>query len=244
MDDTGAGDASPNEGLKLLALLGEETRRAVYFAVRDAEGALSRKDIANQVGITVGLATFHLEKLLEAGLLTAYYQRPPGRSGPGAGRSAKYYQTADVELAVSIPPRHYRRLSALLVEGATSAGEGEDFDRAVLRVAHQHGHDDGTRLRHAHQLRRPGRARILDLVTELLHEQGYEPYRADTTVALGNCPFRGLAQDAPELVCAINHAYLDGLVEGLGGGRVPAVLACRRPRDCCVLIGDLLEESR
>lgn len=242
MDDTDAGDASPGEGLDLLALLGDETRRAVYFAVREAEGALSRKDVASQVGITVRLATFHLEKLLEAGLLTAYYQRPPGRSGPGAGRSAKYYQPADVELAVTIPPRRYRRLGALLVEGATSAGEGEDLDRAALRVARQHGHDDGTRLRRAHGLRRPSRARILDLVTELLHEQGYEPYRTDTTVALGNCPFRGLAQDAPELVCAINHAYLTGVIEGLGGGRVPAELACRRPRDCCVLIGDPADE--
>lgn len=232
------GETGPVEGLDLLALLGDETRRAVYFAVRQAPQALSRKDIAGQVGITVRLATFHLEKLLDAGLLTAYYRRPPGRAGPGAGRSAKYYQPADVEVAVTIPPRRYRRLSALLVAGATSAAVGEDPTRAALRVARQEGHDDGTGLRRARRLRRPGRARILELVTDLLHEQGYEPYRVDDTVALGNCPYDGLARDAPQLVCAVNHSYLEGLLEGLGGGRVPTVLACRRPRDCCVLIGD------
>lgn len=241
MTDTADGEPGSVEGLDLLALLGEETRRAVYFAVRDAEAAVTRKDIAGRVGITVRLATFHLEKLLDAGLLTAYYQRPPGRSGPGAGRSAKYYQPADVEVAVTIPPRRYHRLSALLVEGATSAAEGEDLSRAARRVAHQHGHDDGRDLRRAHRLRRPGRAKTLDLVTEFLHEQGYEPYRVDGAVALGNCPFRGVAQGAPEVVCAVNHAYLDGLLEGVGGGRVPAVLACRQPRDCCVLVGDVSE---
>lgn len=234
-----AGDqSSPVEGLDLLALLGDETRRAVYFAVRDAEEALTRKDIAGRVGITVRLATFHLEKLHDAGLLTAYYQRPPGRSGPGAGRSAKYYEPADVEVAVTIPPRCYRRLSELLVQGATSAGEHEAFNDAALRVAHQHGHDDGRVLRRTHRLRRPTPSRILEVVTDFLQEQGYEPYRTNDTVALGNCPFNGLAQDAPELVCAVNHAYLEGLIEGLGGGRVPALLACRRPGDCCVLLGD------
>lgn len=226
-------------GLELLALLGDETRRAVYFTVREAGQALTRKDVAERVGIAVRLSTFHLEKLLDAGLLTAYYQRPPGRSGPGAGRSAKYYQPADVEVAVTIPPRRYRALSELLVEAATSAREDETIDLAAVRVARDHGHTEGRNLRGTNGLRRPGRARVLAVVTEYLHAQGYEPYHVGSAVALGNCPFRGLAANAPELVCAANHAYLEALVAGVGGASVPAVLACQRQSDCCVLLGDV-----
>lgn len=239
MSDEQRDASAPMEGLDLLALLGEETRRAVYFTVREAGRALTRKDVAEQVDITVRLSTFHLEKLLDAGLLTAYYQRPPGRSGPGAGRSAKYYEPADVEMAVTIPPRRYRRLSGLLVEAMTSARDDEPIEDAAVRVAREHGHRDGSQLRRSHRLRRPGRARVLDIATEFLHEQGYEPYRVGSAVALGNCPFRGLAATAPELVCAANHGYLEGLLGGMGSQKVPAVLACQRQGDCCVLLGDV-----
>lgn len=239
MSDEQVSGGTREDELDLLALLGDDTRRAVYFAVRDADGALTRKDVAGQLGISVHLAAFHLEKLLEGGWLTAYYQRPPGRGGPGAGRSAKYYEPADIEVAVTIPPRSYQRLSGMLVEAVTSQGEGETGEDAAVRVAREHGYDDGSRVRRAHRLRRPGRARTLDLVAQFLEEQGYEPYRVAGAIGLGNCPFRGLAVEAPELVCTANHAYLEGLIHGVGGAALPAVLACRRQGDCCVMLGDI-----
>jgi predicted ArsR family transcriptional regulator len=52
-------------------------------------------------------------------------------------------------------------------------------------------------------------------------------------VRLRNCPFHTLARRAPEIVCAINQALLDGLLRGLGDQRVQAVLA-PRPDACCV----------
>jgi hypothetical protein len=41
------------------------------------------------------------------------------------------------------------------------------------------------------------------------------------------------ARRAPEVVCAINQALLDGVLQGLGGQRVHAILA-PRPDACCV----------
>lgn len=235
---TGTGTGQDEE-LGLLGLLAEDTRRAVYFAVRQASEPLSRKKVAAEVGIDTRLATFHLEKLLDAGLLSAHYKRPPGRSGPGAGRTAKYYQPADVEVAVTIPARDYRRLGEALVRAVADTGEDEETREAVRRIAREQGRSDGTALRRQQRLRRPGRARTLDVVTRLLHRQGYEPYRSGDTVALGNCPFHRLAQLAPELVCTVNQAYIRGALEGLGGVMLPTVLACRRPGDCCVQVGDI-----
>jgi predicted ArsR family transcriptional regulator len=56
---------------------------------------------------------------------------------------------------------------------------------------------------------------------EELDRLGFDTARAaDGAVTLRNCPFRALAQRAPEVVCAINHAFVDGLVRGLGNRSV------------------------
>src|ERR1041385_854041 len=94
-------------GVERVATLGEPIRRRVFEAVRRAGRPVSREDVAAETGISRKLAAFHLDKLLERGLLTSHFARPPGRSGPGAGRSAKYYEPSDVQVEVSIPPRRY-----------------------------------------------------------------------------------------------------------------------------------------
>jgi predicted ArsR family transcriptional regulator len=69
---------------------------------------------------------------------------------------------------------------------------------------------------------------------EVAEQDGYEPYRRGRrTVALRNCPFQALARSAPQVVCTINRAVLEGLLRGLGDQHVEAVLA-PRPGACCV----------
>src|SRR5918911_20308 len=51
------------------------------------------------------LAAFHLDKLVEAGLLEASFRRLGERRGPGAGRPAKLYRRGAGEVAASLPPR-------------------------------------------------------------------------------------------------------------------------------------------
>ena len=79
------------------------------------------------------LAVYHLDKLVEAGLLTASYQRPPGRSGPGAGRPAKLYARSDREFAVTVPPREYELAARLLVQAVES--DPSDKSRVALLEA-------------------------------------------------------------------------------------------------------------
>jgi predicted ArsR family transcriptional regulator len=55
---------------------------------------VGRDAVAARVGVGRTLAAFHLDKLAAAGLLTISFARPPGRTGPGAGRPAKLYRRA------------------------------------------------------------------------------------------------------------------------------------------------------
>src|SRR5438045_1003412 len=80
--------------LDTVALLADPTRRALYEYVSSASDRIDRDAAADGVGIARGLAAFHLDRLAAAGLLVVEYHRRNGRSGPGAGRPAKFYRRA------------------------------------------------------------------------------------------------------------------------------------------------------
>lgn len=124
--------------LARLCTLDEPTRRAVYLTVRQ-EPPASRAQVAEAVGISVSLAAFHLDTLVEAGLLEAFYARPVGRGGPGAGRPAKWYRPSDVELEVSLPARRYDVLASILAEAIHMAAASDEVEAAVRKVARQAG---------------------------------------------------------------------------------------------------------
>ena len=68
--------------LDALGALTDPTRRAVYEVVASAGPApVSRDDVVAALGVGRTLAAFHLDKLVEAGLLEASYARRTGRSG-------------------------------------------------------------------------------------------------------------------------------------------------------------------
>jgi predicted ArsR family transcriptional regulator len=225
--------SSPLRGLTALGPLGDELRRRVYEFIRRAGRAVTREDVAREHNISRTLAAFHLEKLLDGGLLKASYARPAGRSGPGAGRPSKYYEPAEVEIHVSVPERRYDLAGRLMVEAISRQEPGESARDAAHRVAREAGARAGADARLQQRLRRPGRQTVLTVAEELLGEYGFEPIRAAGEVLLRNCPFHALAQQAPDLVCSVNQAFIEGILEGLGGHGVDALLD-RAPDMCCV----------
>ena len=98
-----------------LSALAEPARRALYRYVAAQPGPVSRDQAGEGVGVPRHTAKFHLDKLVEEGLLTTEFRRLTGRSGPGAGRPTKLYRPSSDEVAVSVPERHYDL--ALLVGG-------------------------------------------------------------------------------------------------------------------------------
>lgn len=212
--------------LARLCTLDEPTRRSVYRAVRRHPPA-TRAQIAEAVRISVSLAAFHLDTLVEAGLLEAFYARPAGRSGPGAGRPAKWYRPSDVDLEISVPPRRYDLLGRILAEALHTAAASGDVNRSVTATARAVGQ------RLAAEAQRPRSRRRA--WPHLLEPLGYEPREGDEGIVFANCPFAALARAHPETVCAANAALVDGLLEGAGVDRVSV-----RPRPgaggCCVVL--------
>ena len=235
------------QDLASLSSLDDPLRRRLYEVVTSQPGPVSRDEAASAAGIGRALAVYHLDKLVESGLLTASYQRPPGRSGPGAGRPAKMYARSDREFAVTVPPREYELAARLLVQ-AVEADPSNRSRAALAEAARRFGTELGSAFRPSPADRDAGgrdaagpeaagpEAGGRD-VKGVLTQQGYEPCcGADGVIRLRNCPFHQLAEQHRELVCGMNLALVEGLVEGLGAdGWHPALDP--RPGQCCVAIG-------
>jgi predicted ArsR family transcriptional regulator len=219
--------------LRPIATLDDRLRQRIYLFVRASGAPVTREDVASEVGISRKLAAFHLDKLLDRGLLRAHYARPAGRSGPGAGRPAKMYEPSTIEVDVSIPERHYDLVGELLVEAIERESPGEPVRDVATRVALNKGEALGDEVRRAQNLGRPGPERTFTAALAVLEEHGFEPYREDGRIRLRNCPFHALAQRAPDLVCEMNRSFVDGIVRGLGNRSVEAVID-RRSGECCV----------
>jgi len=213
------------DSIAAVGALGDPTRRKVYDLVVASGRSMSRDEVAQGLGVARTLAAFHLDKLVEAGLLEVGYARLANRPpGPGAGRPAKLYRRSESQVEVSLPPRSYVEVGALLAEAVERSGA----DLTLQRVAHERG-------RAVAGLRDGGSVGGIgngEDMWEVLREWGYEPDERDAEICLRNCPFHALAQQFPPLICGMNLALLSGLAEGAGW----PVTAQMKPEKghCCV----------
>ena len=111
-----------------LDALGDPELRAVVLLVRAAPRAVTADDVAERLGLSRSVARWRLERLVDAGLATAAFERRGGRSGPGAGRPAKTYAAPPETTAVEFPRRHYEGLVGRLVEALPRRGRGRHLD--------------------------------------------------------------------------------------------------------------------
>jgi predicted ArsR family transcriptional regulator len=221
-----------SSGLAAVSSLDDPVRARLYDVVSASSAPMGRDEAAAGAGIGRPLAAYHLDKLVELGLLTATYQRPAGRSGPGAGRPAKLYARSGREFAVAVPPREYElaaRLLAVAVQSDTSGRSSEALRDTARRY--------GAGLASGGQAAATGGAASRG-VEAALRQHGFEPWRAaDGAVRLRNCPFHQLAAQHPALVCGMNLALIEGLINGSGASDLHPELD-PRPGRCCVVIID------
>ncbi len=202
-----------------ISSINDPTRRALYDLVIERQ-PLARDDAADALGLPRSTVAFHLDRLVDAGLLATTTERRSGRTGPGAGRPAKLYSLASGEVAVSVPPRQYDLMADVLATAIETVGDIEPPAAAVQRVARARGREAG------------GDGRTLD---DVLVETGYRPVSDDDGTILRNCPFHALAADHRGLVCAANHAFLCGVAEMTGVAPSSVVLE-PAASTCCVRI--------
>jgi predicted ArsR family transcriptional regulator len=212
-----------------VAALDEPTRRRLYdYVVRQPE-PVSRDQAADAHELPRTTAAFHLDRLVDQGLLDVLRERRTGRTGPGAGRPAKLYRRATCEVSVSLPARHYDLAAQLLAQALQDADSSGRSPRELLE---ERAYEFGTGLATAVAITetdQPSRATAL----RVLEAHGYEPITDQDGIALANCPFHILAQRHTELVCGMNLHLLIGLLDGLTGTGLTARLN-PTPRHCCV----------
>ena len=222
--------------IESVALLDEPVRRALYEWVASQSDAVGRDDAAKAVGITRALAAFHLDRLVRDGLLVAEFRRLTGRTGPGAGRPAKLYRRAAREIEISLPSRRYEAAARMLA-GALEGPGGDVPPASVRESAHAAGVAVGAAARREAGPR-PGKGRRHDALLGALRERGYEPREATPgEITLGNCPYHALVEDHRDLVCGMNLAWAEGVLDGVGESGAKARLD-PEPGRCCVVIGE------
>lgn len=237
-----------------IGALADPVRSSLYEYVATQPDAVSREQCAHAVGITAGQAKFHLERLVDAGLLTTEQRRLTGRSGPGAGRPAKLYRRSRTPVRVALPERRHDLAGEILAEAIRLSGTGLPLPDAIERAAHDAGatalrppasqpsEDELPATTPAH----PSGASADEQLTAAqaaLADIGYEPEQQASTVRLRNCPFDPLSRSHTDLICAMNHSYVGGVLDGLGCTSVQANL---EPHEtyCCVSLRAAASDAR
>jgi predicted ArsR family transcriptional regulator len=221
-----------DDPISTIALLAEPNRQRLYDLVVGSDAPVGRDDAATALGMSRELAAFHLDRLVDVGLLATEHHRRGTRTGPGAGRPAKFYRRAELDVAVSLPPRHYDLAADLMATalGGLDAASGAD---ALAKVAHTRGTATGDDAR-SRAGRRPGHRPSVTELVEILSAGGFEPQVEPSTgtVRLRNCPYNALTADHRDLTCGMNVAWARGVVDGWGG---PATVAFDPAAGrCCV----------
>jgi len=214
-----------------IAALAEPVRRDLYLFVTTQPDAVSRDQAAEGVGVPRHTAKFHLDRLVEEGLLQIEFKRLSGRRGPGAGRPTKLYRRAGGDVAVSLPDRRYDLAGRLMAQAIEdSSRDGTAVVDALNDAAAAFGAALGDQ---AHtNAGEVGEPRVA--ACKVLAANGYEPRLHDETITLRNCPFDALAREHTALVCGMNLALIQGVTDRLGGNLTP-VLDPSQDR-CCVVV--------
>lgn len=202
----------PGKEISAIASLAEPLRRGLYEFVVAASEPVGRDEAAEALGVSRQVAAYHLDRLIDEGLLSAEFRRLTGREGPGAGRPSKLYRRSDRVHEISIPPRRYELAARILLEAVRETG----VDHSTL----------------ADVARRMGRQIGEGGIDRALAATGYEPAVENGEIRFRNCPFHELRDQDRETTCGVNLALVEGMIEGAEDDHISTLA----PEDgyCCV----------
>lgn len=209
--------------ISAVAAMSDPQRRALFEFVARSENPVSREDAARALGVPRSTAAFHLDRLVDEGVLEADFKRLSGKTGPGAGRPSKLYRRAGGEISVSIPPRRYELAGELLAAAVEEADRtGGAVREALATIATATGRDLGA---------------SVGSLDAALDACGYEPRDdGEGGLVLTNCPFHRLATRHTEVICHANFSLLSGVAEGAAEDARVVEFVPPTGEHCCVRI--------
>lgn len=212
---------------ELTATLGDPTRRSIYLRVRGSTDPLTATLVAKEFGIHPNVARHHLDRLTEEGYLEVTRRRPPGRTGPGAGRPAKCYVATGKEIDLQFPTRRLDLLIDLLTRIVLRLAP-EDGHQIVIDMGREFGRELASSLSPANS--------SLEAVAALMQGEGFEIIVDPSGAKLltQHCPFKAATFEQPELLCSLDRGIMTGVFEVLDPKRAAALEANLGAEHACV----------
>lgn len=203
-------------------------RSLIAYTLRNSHQPMSVEDVANEVGIHVNTARFHLEALVDAGLAM---RETEALGKPGRRRV----------LYTGVQPNHepvesYRLLASMLAAavgrrcpepGANMYEVGREWGRFLTPppVPFETFNEDDVD------------TRVLGDLDPLWFATEYCP-SPQTKLLIHNCPFYAAAHQAPQVVCQMHAGMINGSLEVLRSSRRVVEMAPQaEPRLCWALLG-------
>jgi predicted ArsR family transcriptional regulator len=176
-----------------------DSRSAVLDVLRSF-GPLGVRDTAARTGLHPNTARFHLDGLVESGLV----ERAMEDSGR-PGRPRALYRALPADQGV----RSYRFLARMLT--SLVAGTMPDPAASATEAGRAWGRYLADRPAPFEQVDAPA---AVDRLTALLTDIGFgaqpEPAADGPVVRLGHCPFRELAVEHQDVICPMHRGLLEG----------------------------------
>jgi predicted ArsR family transcriptional regulator len=191
---------APDAGARL-----GESRARVLDLLRAAGGPLGVQDVADRAGLHANTARFHLDGLVDAGLAT---REPRPRETPGRPSMAYRATSGDRPMG----QRRYRLLAEMLT--SMIAGMVPRPQAAAIEAGREWG-------RYLTEQPPPYQGlsaeQAVAKLASALEEIGFAPeviaesegYR----LRLRQCPFREVAEQHPDVVCAMHLGLMQGVLE-------------------------------
>ena len=185
--------------------LADESRRRVVEELRAARRGLDAQALALRLGLHPNTVRWHLGVLRDAGLVEV---RRAERTTPGRPRSLY-----SLRPGASKPESDELRLLAAILTSLIASEEN------VSAKAERAGVTWGRYLapRRA-PLARPSDEQATNDVVAMLDDQGFAPEVDEDGIALRRCPYYDLAEQHPQVVCAVHRGLIAGALEELGSG--------------------------
>lgn len=214
---------SRTDQIAAIAAISDPQRRALFDFVSRGDDAVSRDDAAESLGMPRSTAAFHLDRLVDEGVLKTEFKRLSGKTGPGSGRPSKLYRRVEGEISVSIPPRRYDLAGNLMAAAIDESDRtGEPVRSVLVTISERTGREIGAA------------AGSLDAA---LSSCGYEPRDdGEGGMVLTNCPFDKLAAKHSDVICGANVSLLKGVAEGASETRRDVEFVTPTNGCCCVRV--------
>ncbi|HET6562516.1 MAG TPA: helix-turn-helix domain-containing protein [Marmoricola sp.] len=200
-------------------------RTAVLDRLRGAAEPTTAAAVAEQTGLHLNTARFHLDGLVEQGRAE---RRTEERGTPGRPR---VLYTAVAPITPTAEPRSYQLLSRMLAGLVASLDQGESAATEAGRAWGSH------LVAGAAPNERVDAEAALERLDSLMDRIGFAPETrpgGEAEVHLHHCPFREVAVENPDVVCSMHLGLMQGALGELGA---PVAVESLRPfatPDACV----------